>query len=132
MTVMLGDSTMTATTPEEHDDRVTTETVGSTHVRVGENYRSVRDTGWFHIEQAKTILVGRHRTGQDDPGGAQRGRQDCRALRRFSGSTPPDGVRGFVPLPDYPRKLYNADIQLGRWQQPRWTLGHVITHSAVT
>ena len=28
-----------------------------THVRV-RNYRCVRDTGWFEVEQAKTILVG--------------------------------------------------------------------------
>ena len=28
-----------------------------THVRV-QNYRSIRDTGWFGVEQAKTILVG--------------------------------------------------------------------------
>ena len=38
-----------------------------THMRV-QNYRCVRDTGWFDVEQAKTILVG-----------AQRGREDCRA-----------------------------------------------------
>ena len=85
-----------------------------THVRV-QNYRSVRDTGWFDIEQAKTILVGPNEAGKTAV---------LEALQRIN---PPDGVRGFVPLPDYPRKLYNADIQLGRWQQPRWTLGHVIT-----
>ncbi len=36
-------------------------------------------------------------------------------LRRSSRSTPPpDGVKKFDPLRDYPRKLYNADIQSGR------------------
>ena len=32
-------------------------------------------------------------------------------MRRSSGSTPHAGARGFDPLRDYPRKLYNADIQ---------------------
>ena len=34
-----------------------------TYVRV-QNYRSVRDTGWFEVEQAKTILVGPNEAGK--------------------------------------------------------------------
>ena len=34
-----------------------------THVRV-QNYRCVRDTGWFDVEQAKTILVGPNEAGK--------------------------------------------------------------------
>ena len=72
-----------------------------TQVRV-QNYRCVRDTGWFDVEQAKTILVGPNEAGKTAV---------FEALQRIN---PPDGVRGFDPLRDYPRKLYNADIQSGR------------------
>ena len=72
-----------------------------THVRV-RNYRCVRDTGWFDVEQAKTILVGPNEAGKTAV---------LEALQRIN---PPEGVRGFDPLRDYPRKLYNADIQSGR------------------
>ena len=34
-----------------------------TQVRV-QNYRCVRDTGWFEVEQAKTILVGLNEAGK--------------------------------------------------------------------
>ena len=72
-----------------------------TRVRV-QNYRCVRDTGWFEVEQAKTILVGTNEAGKTAV---------FEALRQIN---PPAGVRGFDPLRDYPRKLYNADIQSGR------------------
>ena len=72
-----------------------------TRVRV-QNYRCVRDTGWFDVEQAKTILVGPNEAGKTAV---------LEALQRIN---PPDGVREFDPLRDYPRKLYNADIQSGR------------------
>ena len=70
-----------------------------THVRV-QNYRCVRDTGWFDVEQAKTILVGPNEAGKTAV---------LEALQQIN--PPPDGARGFDPLRDYPRKLYNADIQ---------------------
>ena len=69
-----------------------------THVRV-QNYRCIRDTGWFKIEQAKTILVGPNEAGKTAV---------LEALHRIN--SPPQ-VKGFDPLRDYPRKLYNADIQ---------------------
>ena len=72
-----------------------------THVRV-QNYRCVRDTGWFEVEEAKTILVGPNEAGKTAV---------LEALQRLN---PPNGVRQFDPLRDYPRKLYNADIQSGR------------------
>ena len=72
-----------------------------TQVRV-QNYRCVRDTGWFDVEQAKTILVGPNEAGKTAV---------LEALQRIN---PPDGVREFDPLRDYPRKLYNADIQSSR------------------
>ena len=69
-----------------------------THVRV-RNYRCVRDTGWFEVEQAKTILVGPNEAGK------------TAVLEALQQINRPDGVKGFEPLRDYPRKLYNADIQ---------------------
>jgi predicted ATP-dependent endonuclease of OLD family len=69
-----------------------------THVRV-QNYRSVRDTGWFTIEPAKTILVGPNEAGK------------TAVLEALQQINPPDGVKGFDALRDYPRKLYSADIQ---------------------
>jgi energy-coupling factor transporter ATP-binding protein EcfA2 len=67
-----------------------------------QNYRSIRDTGWFDIEDGKTILVGPNEAGKTAV---------LEALQRIH---PPAGVRGFDALRDYPRKLYNADIQSGR------------------
>ena len=72
-----------------------------TQVRV-QNYRSVRDTRWFDVEQDKTILVGPNEAGKTAV---------LEALQRIK---PPDAVKGFDVLRDYPRKLYNADIQSGR------------------
>ena len=72
-----------------------------TRVRV-QNYRSVRDTGWFEVEEAKTILVGPNEAGK------------TAILEALQQINPPNGVRGFDPLRDYPRKQYNADIQSGR------------------
>ena len=67
-----------------------------------QNYRSVRDTGWFEVEDAKTILVGPNEAGKTAV---------LEALQRVN---PPPGVKRFDALRDYPRKLYNADIQSGR------------------
>ncbi len=67
-----------------------------------QNYRSVHDTGWFSIEDAKTILVGPNEAGKTAV---------LEALQRIKA---PSGVRGFDALRDYPRKLYNADIQSKR------------------
>lgn len=68
------------------------------HVRV-QNYRCVRDTGWFEVEGAKTILVGPNEAGK------------TAVLEALQQVHPPTGGKGFEALRDYPRKLYNADIQ---------------------
>jgi energy-coupling factor transporter ATP-binding protein EcfA2 len=62
------------------------------HVR---NYRSVRDTGVFDIEQAKTILVGPNEAGK------------TAILQAIQQLNPPEGVKKFEALRDYPRGLYN-------------------------
>ena len=67
-------------------------------VRV-QNYRCVRDTGWFDVEEAKTILVGPNEAGK------------TAVLEALQQINPPAEVKGFDPLRDYPRKLYNTDIQ---------------------
>ena len=72
-----------------------------THVRV-QNYRCVRDTDWFEVEHAKTILVGPNEAGKTAV---------LEALQRIN---PPAGVKGFDPLRDYPRRLYSTDIQSER------------------
>ena len=67
-----------------------------------QNYRCVRDTGWFDVEGAKTILVGPNEAGK------------TAVLEALQHVSPAAGVRKLDPLRDYPRKKYNADIQLGR------------------
>ena len=69
-----------------------------------QNYRSVRDTEWFDVDQAKTILVGPNEAGKT---------AILEALQRVKA---PKGVEPFSPLRDYPRKLYNEHIQRGKLQ----------------
>ncbi len=66
-----------------------------------QNYRSIRDTGVFAIEDAKTILVGPNEAGKTAV---------LQALQRINA---PEGVAGFNALRDYPRALYN-DITIGK------------------
>ena len=61
-------------------------------VRV-QNYRCVRDTGWFEVEQAKTILVGPNEAGKTAV---------LEALQRIN---PPDGVTRFDPLRGLPTQV---------------------------
>lgn len=68
------------------------------HIR---NYRSIRDTGVFDVENAKTILVGPNEAGKT---------AILQALQRINA---PTGVKGFDALRDYPRALYN-DITTGK------------------
>jgi energy-coupling factor transporter ATP-binding protein EcfA2 len=63
-------------------------------------YRSIRDTGWFDVENTKTILVGPNEAGKTVL---------LQALQQIG---PPDGVRRFDALRDYPRSEYN-DITTG-------------------
>lgn len=66
-----------------------------------QNYRSVRDTGVFEVEAAKTILVGPNEAGK------------TAVLQALQQINPPKGVKRFDTLRDYPRAKYN-DIITGR------------------
>jgi predicted ATPase len=65
-----------------------------------QNYRSIRDTGEFEVELGKTILVGPNEAGKSAL---------LQALQQINA---PKGVKGFNPLRDYPRALYD-DINRG-------------------
>lgn len=60
-----------------------------------QNYRSIRDTGEFDIEQGKTIMVGPNESGK------------TAILQALQQINRPEGVKGFDSLRDYPRKLLN-------------------------
>jgi predicted ATPase len=66
-----------------------------------QNYRSIRDTGEFDVEEIKTILVGPNEAGKTAV---------LQALQRLK---PPSGIKPLNPLRDYPRALYN-DIATGK------------------
>ncbi len=66
-----------------------------------QKYRSIRDTGLFEVEAAKTILVGPNEAGK------------TAVLEALQQINPPSGVRGFEALRDYPRSEYN-DITTGK------------------
>jgi hypothetical protein len=60
-----------------------------------QKYRSIRDTGFFEIENAKTILVGPNEAGKTV------------LLQALQQLNPPSDVKGFDALRDYPRSEYN-------------------------
>jgi predicted ATPase len=66
-----------------------------------QNYRSARDTGEFEVEAAKTILVGPNEAGK------------TAVLQALQQINPPEGVKRFDALRDYPRAIYN-DITTGK------------------
>ena len=66
-----------------------------------QNYRSIRDTEWFDVEDNKTILVGPNEAGKTV------------LLRALQQINPPQGVPGFDPLRDFPRsELSNLKLEL--------------------
>lgn len=65
-----------------------------------QNYRSVRDSGWFDVEQGKTILVGPNEAGK------------TAVLRALQTINPPEGEGELKALRDYPRSDYSK-IQRG-------------------
>ncbi|MCH4561085.1 AAA family ATPase [Mesorhizobium jarvisii] len=65
------------------------------------NYRSVKDSGWFDVEIAKTILVGPNEAGK------------TALLRALQQINAPADVPKLDPLRDYPRSAYN-DITTGK------------------
>lgn len=66
-----------------------------------QGYRSVIDSGWFEVENGKTILVGPNEAGKT---------AILQALQKLN---PPDGIELFNPLRDYPRAKYDEDIEKG-------------------
>ncbi len=60
-----------------------------------QNYRSIRDTGWFDVESLKTIFVGPNEAGK------------TAVLQALQQLNPTKGLPGFDPLRDYPRSSYN-------------------------
>lgn len=65
------------------------------------NYRGIVDTGWFDIEENKTIMVGPNEAGK------------TAVLQALQQINPPKGVPSFDALRDYPRAKYN-DITVGK------------------
>lgn len=66
-----------------------------------QNYRSIKDTGEFNIENLKTIMVGPNEAGKTV------------VLKALQQLNLPEGVEGFDEIRDYPRSLYN-DITTGK------------------
>ena len=64
-------------------------------------YRSFIDSGYFDVENGKTILVGPNEAGKT---------AILQALQKLN---PPKDVELFSPLRDYPRAKYDEDIEKG-------------------
>lgn len=64
-------------------------------------YRSIIDSGYFDVENGKTILVGPNEAGKT---------AILQALQKLN---PPKDVELFSPLRDYPRAKYDEDIEKG-------------------
>lgn len=60
-----------------------------------QKYRSIKDTGWFDVEETKTVLVGPNEAGK------------TALLRAIEQLNPGPGVAGFDSLRDYPRSELN-------------------------
>ena len=56
-----------------------------------QNYRSIKDTGWFEVEPGKTILVGANEAGK------------TAVMRVLEHLRPGPLVKPLVPLRDFPR-----------------------------
>ena len=69
------------------------------------NYRSIRDSGWFEVDDAKTILVGPNEGGK------------TAILRALEQLHPGQLVRPLDPLRDYPRSEYHL-LQSGAVRPP--------------
>jgi predicted ATP-binding protein involved in virulence len=79
-----------------------------------QGYRSVIDSGWFDVENGKTILVGPNEAGKS---------AILQALQKLN---PPEGIELFNPLRDYPRARYDEDIEKGGIDPAKFTVveGH--------
>jgi energy-coupling factor transporter ATP-binding protein EcfA2 len=81
-----------------------------------QGYRSIIDSGYFDIEQMKTILVGPNEAGK------------TALLQALQKLNPPEGVSGFDSLRDYPRSKYDEDIECGKIDPAKFTVveGHFV------
>ena len=81
-----------------------------------QGYRSILDSGYFDVENGKTILVGPNEAGK------------TALLQALQKLNPPAGVELFDPLRDYPRAKYDEDIIKKRIDPSRFTVveGHFI------
>ncbi len=79
-----------------------------------QGYRSIKDTGYFEVEDLKTILVGPNEAGKT---------AILQALQKLN---PPEGIPLFNPLRDYPRSRHDEDIVSGRIDSASFTVveGH--------
>ena len=77
-------------------------------------YRSIIDSGYFEIEKGKTIFVGPNEAGKT---------AILQALQKLN---PPEGVDPIDPLRDYPRAMYDEDIEKGKINKSSFTVveGH--------
>lgn len=81
-----------------------------------QGYRSIIDTGYFDVENDKTIFVGPNEAGKT---------AILQALQKLNA---PKGTASFDPLRDYPRSKYDEDIKNGKVDPSRFTVveGHFI------
>lgn len=79
-----------------------------------QGYRSIIDSGFFEVENGKTILVGPNEAGK------------TALLQALQKLNPPEGVELFNPLRDYPRAKYDEDIEKGGIDPSKFTVveGH--------
>jgi predicted ATP-dependent endonuclease of OLD family len=79
-----------------------------------QGYRSIIDSGWFDVENGKTVLVGPNEAGKS---------AILQALQKLN---PPKGIELFNPLRDYPRAKYDEDIEKGGIDPAKFTVveGH--------
>ncbi len=75
-----------------------------------QGYRSIIDTGYFDIENDKTIFVGPNEAGKT---------AILQALQRLN---PPEGTTPFDPLRDYPRSKYDEDIKNRKIDPSKFTV----------
>lgn len=83
-------------------------------------YRSIIDSGYFDVDNGKTILVGPNEAGK------------TAILQALCKLNPPEGTDLFDPLRDYPRAKYDEDIEKGGINPAEFTVveGHFTLEAA--